>query len=341
MRLSGEQSLATGPRARDLCIARNPGSAESPKLPSPRLLDPFAHFVRRLARFVAEKFAPGQARDVKPDVHAVEERPRQPLTVSDDPMRWALARARGVALEAARAGVRGRDEREPRRKLDRAHGPRDDHATVFERLPESLDRIATELGQLIEEQDPVVRQRALTGPQIRASPAQQSSQRDGVMRRTERASSCEPAAEQTRDRMQLRDFERLLARQSGQDRCEAPREHGLPRSRWSDHEHVVTAGRGDLERATGLGLRSDIGEVDACVGLAHRPSLDRLAGPPMSAEELDGLGKRGGTDHVDPLNEGGLCGIVLRNHDAGQSGPTRGDRYRQDAGRPNQRPAER
>jgi hypothetical protein len=40
--------------------------------------------------------------------------------------------------------------------LDRPHHPRDDHPPVLERLTQTFDRVAAELGELVEEQDTVV-----------------------------------------------------------------------------------------------------------------------------------------------------------------------------------------
>jgi hypothetical protein len=49
----------------------------------------------------------------------------------------------------------------PRRRARTAtHDPRDDHPPVLERLTQTFDRVAAELGELVEEQDTVVRQRS-------------------------------------------------------------------------------------------------------------------------------------------------------------------------------------
>ena len=47
------------------------------------------------------------------------------------------------------------------READRPPDPCDRHVPVFERLAESLEHVAVELGQLIEEQDPPMRERLL------------------------------------------------------------------------------------------------------------------------------------------------------------------------------------
>jgi hypothetical protein len=64
---------------------------------------------------------------------------------------------RRIAGEPTRARVRGGNESEPGREHDRPTTPRDDHAPVLERLTQTFDRVAAELGELVEEQDTVVR----------------------------------------------------------------------------------------------------------------------------------------------------------------------------------------
>jgi hypothetical protein len=63
---------------------------------------------------------------------------------------------RKVLYEPARARVRRRDEGEPGGELHRARHPGHHDAAVLQGSPESLDGIAAELVQLVEEQDAVV-----------------------------------------------------------------------------------------------------------------------------------------------------------------------------------------
>ena len=68
--------------------------------------------------------------------------------------------------------------------------------------------------------------------------------------------------EQPGDRVELGRLERLFARELRQDRREPPRQHRLARAGRADHEQVVTARRGDLERPPRLRLAAHLGEVD-------------------------------------------------------------------------------
>ena len=67
-------------------------------------------------------------------------------------MRW-------VAIVAAGTGVHGGNEHERAGILYAVAGARDGYLAVFERLAQHLKRLLRELGQLVEEQYPVVSQR--------------------------------------------------------------------------------------------------------------------------------------------------------------------------------------
>ncbi len=59
----------------------------------------------------------------------------------------------------------------------------------------------------------------------------------------------------------LRHLERLSQLERRQDAGEAPGEHGLPGTGRATQQQVVAAGGGDLDRAPGLFLSVDLGEV--------------------------------------------------------------------------------
>ncbi len=59
---------------------------------------------------------------------------------------------------AAGAGVHRRDQREAGRERERARRAGDVDVAVLERLAERLERVAAELGQLVEEEHAVVRE---------------------------------------------------------------------------------------------------------------------------------------------------------------------------------------
>jgi len=117
-----------------------------------------------------------------------------------------------ISVEPARTGVGRRDQREPCGELDGACRPRHDHTAVLQRLAQTLECIPAELGELVEEQHAVVRERDLTGTQERRAAAEQAGERHGVMRgpeRTRREHAAFP--QESRHRVELRRLERFLA----------------------------------------------------------------------------------------------------------------------------------
>ncbi len=97
------------------------------------------------------------------DVDAVEQRAGDAPDVALYLRGRAAALAHGVVVEAARAGVHRGREHEGGREGQRHRGAADGHAPVFEGLAQHLKNGAVELGQLVEEEDAVVRQGDFAG----------------------------------------------------------------------------------------------------------------------------------------------------------------------------------
>ena len=76
------------------------------------------------------------------------------------------ARCAGSPANPHEQGFAAATRSEPGREHDRLHHPRDDHAPVLERLTQTFDRVAAELGELVEEQDTVVRQGSSMSPEV-------------------------------------------------------------------------------------------------------------------------------------------------------------------------------
>ena len=138
-----------------------------------------------------------------------------------------------------------------------------------------------------------------------------------MVRRPEGALPQQAAArQQPGDRVQLGRLERLVAGELGQDRGEPPGEHRLAGAGRADHQEVVTAGRGDLERAPRLRLTADLGEI----GSRRRPRRGRLdldpGRVPGASEEPHHVARatwRG--DHAQPVDLRRLDGVRRRHHD--------------------------
>ena len=130
-------------------------------------------------------------------------------------------------------------------------------------LAHRLQDTPFELRQLIEKQHAVVRQRDFAGSRIDVS-AQQTGVAGGMVRRAEWALCDERLArrEQANDAVNLRRFERLIQRQRRQDRRQPFCEHRLACAWRTEEQDVVSAGRGDFQRALDGLLTFHIGEIE-------------------------------------------------------------------------------
>src|SRR5947207_929842 len=276
----GEQSLRVGrdrtqpaqaPRGH-LRVRTRAGARAAPSLTLARARHPPPDGRRVVAGGRAGVLLALQRRQLHVQVDAVEQRTRQPSQVS-----VALGGCAQAPIErrtAAATGVGRGDELEARGEIRDAAGARDGDAAVLERLAQRLEHVLLELRQLVQEQHPAVGERHLARPR-RAAAADQAGDRDGVMRRAERARVDERAAapQESGHRPDRRHLEDLVARERRQHRGEAPCEHRLAGPGRSNQQHVVAAGRGDLQRALGVRLAahvSEIGVVDDAFDLRGR-----------------------------------------------------------------------
>jgi hypothetical protein len=143
-------------------------------------------------------------------------------------LRRARALCRRIASARARTWVHRRDELKPGRKQRLALHPCDRDDAVLERLPKRLERGPLELGQLVEQQDAVMREARLTWARPGAA-ADDCRGGGAVMRRPER-----PARDQrplrwkdARDRVDAHHLERFPRLERRQNRRQASAEHRL------------------------------------------------------------------------------------------------------------------
>ena len=120
-----------------------------------------------------------------------------------------------------------------------------------------------ELHHFIQEQHAVVRQRDLARLRYRPA-ADKTGAGDGVVRMAEGAGGDKVPllTQHSRDGIYRRDFDGLFLRERRQDCRHARRQHRLARARRAHHQHVVPARRGDFQRALGVLLALDVGEVE-------------------------------------------------------------------------------
>ena len=163
---------------------------------------------------------------------------------------------------AATTGVHRRDQHESGGVGDPVVGAGDRHLAVLKRLPQRVQHARVELGQFVEEQHALVRQRNLAGLGANAA-AGQRRHAGGMMRAAERPLGGERAAfDLAGDGSDHRDFKEFRWRQRRQDRGQPRRQHGFAGAGRADHQEVVAAGRGDLERALGALLALDVAQVE-------------------------------------------------------------------------------
>ena len=110
------------------------------------------------------------------DVDPVGESAAELRHVTGDGGGMTLALAR-VGSVAAGAGIRGRHQHEAAGEGDGARGPGDGDHALLERHPQGLQRVATELTELVEEEDAAMGPRHLTRARRRAAADQRPAPR--------------------------------------------------------------------------------------------------------------------------------------------------------------------
>ena len=190
---------------------------------------------RTRARTIAVDSGPDAAgsgrgrRRVQPadEVDAVEQGTAEPPPVAGDLHGPAVAAAIAVP---ARAVVAGRDERSACGELEGPLGAGDRDRSTLQRLPQRLERMTRELGELVEEEHTPVGEGDLAGPWARAA-ADQPSGGDRVVGRTKGPLGGEAAIAQPGHRADPGDLERLVEVGRRQEPRQPPGQHRLPCSR--------------------------------------------------------------------------------------------------------------
>ena len=140
-------------------------------------------------------------------------------------------------------------------------GPRHHDIARFNRLAQGFQNGSRKLGELVQEQHPVMGQTHLPrlGP---LPPAHNRRHRGCVMRLAKRPSAVDPAlAEQPRQRMDHRGFQRFPRRKLRQDPRHPCRQHRLARSRRADHQQMVPPCCGNFQGPLGAFLSLYIAQI--------------------------------------------------------------------------------
>ena len=178
--------------------------------------------------------------DLDVQVDAVEQGAGDATEVLLDLGRRAGAGAAGIRPVSAGTGIHGGDEDEVGGESRAAEGPADGHLAFLERLAQDLERLAIELGHLVEEEDALVGQADLARLG-RAAAADQAGVADGVVRGAERPHGHQRLAglQEAHHAVDARGLQALGGGQWGQDRRQALGQQGLAGSGRTDHQEVM------------------------------------------------------------------------------------------------------
>src|SRR5205807_2770612 len=217
-------------------------------------------------------------------VDTIEQRSGQPAAVSLDLVGEAGAFALSVPPETALARIHRSDEYESRRIRRGTAGARDRDRVLLEWLAKRIEDASRELGDLVQEERAAVREAHLAWSWRRPA-ADEREVRRGVVRGAERTRG-EDGMARVRETGHAVDRARrdgLGIVERRKYRLESAREHRLASTGRADEEKVVTARRGDLERALGSFLPRDVREVHRVArrGGAGRRGCRRDARPAL------------------------------------------------------------
>src|SRR3990172_712988 len=98
------------------------------------------------------------------NVYAIKERPGDLSHIFLDLCSRTRTLLRRISVMPAWTGVHGAHQHEIRGVVHRHFRPTDSHSPVLKRLTHNFEDIASKLGQLIEEENSMVRKRDLAGP---------------------------------------------------------------------------------------------------------------------------------------------------------------------------------
>src|SRR5829696_4531949 len=266
---------------------------------------------RRLGRRLVPQLLPRETGHVDEDIHTVEQRSGDASLVAFDLARSAPAGPPLVTSVPAGTGVHGTQQRDPRRVAERRGHARDGHMTIFQGLTQSLQRGPAKLGQLVEKQHPVMRERNLARPRIAAASGEPRGG-NGMVRRPERPLRHKRPVALAASTVHLGHFYALLHGERRQNSGHPPRKHGLARTRWTTHDYVMRSSRGNFEGALGVSLPCYVGKV--LRGEAVAPVLGRRFGGRHAqaiSKEIYSLLQGPHTEHLDTTDHGRLGSVPL------------------------------
>ena len=277
--------------------------------------DSLADVKSRFATYSRRQCILGHRADGDGQVESVPQGAREATRASLDLAGGASAFSGLVSGESTGTRVHGADQHEPGRENSDAGGVSDANNAFLEGLSQNLQRPATKLGYLVQEEYAVVSEADLTRPRFHPTPDQRHIGRR-VMRGAERPRREQPAVvlNQTDDGMNGRGLDRFIEGRGGEESRQPLHHHGLPGARRPNQEQVVTTRGRDFKRTTCKTLPLDIGHV-----LARR----RRAAVGLKRPHCHWANERPVLEHVDRMRQGGQGADVEALDGGGLKGPTR------------------
>ena len=143
------------------------------------------------------------------------------------------------------------------------------------------------------------------------------------MRRAKGPPVDQPARAEPRRAVDLRDLERLLERERRQDRRQATGQHRLAGAGRADHQQVVAARRGDLQRALRVGVPAHVAELEVGWRRAEVPARRAAGGSGAhSPRSRSTIRLRSGTgSHLQARHQRRLLGVLLGDDQVLVAGP--------------------
>jgi len=246
-------------------------------------------------------------------VDAVEQGAGDATEVFLDLGRRAATRSARVGAIAAGTGIHGGDEDEVGGESRAAEGPADGHLAFLERLAQDLERLAIELGHLVEEEDALVGQADLARLG-RAAAADQAGVADGVVRGAERPHGHQRLAglQEAHHAVDARGLQALGGGQRRQDGRQSLCQQGFARAGRADHQYIMGTCGGDEQGPLGVVLALDVDEVFLHVGVLGEEIVEidgRGVHVDLPGEEADGFGEAADRIDIQSLDDGGLGGV--------------------------------
>jgi len=251
-------------------IAFHPGLASiSLPLDFPGFLDPPPQGRSRFPRIGAQEIRHFQARHLDMQIHPIQHGSADAAPVAG--YLFGAARASLHAIEEIPAGTRvhGRAEDETAGKTNRARYPGQLHITIFQGLPQRFQSRPMEFGPLVQEEQAVVGQTRLPGPEL-GSAADEGMGARGMMRLTKRPLGDEAAffGQKPRASVYAGGFQGFALIHGRQDAGHPAGHHGFSATGTADEDEVVTAGGRDFQGAARQELPAQVAEI----GIDFAPS---------------------------------------------------------------------